>query len=211
MNKPFPKQNELNFAAVSFAIQYYRDEQQLAHAFKYGRLPNSSRPVPKPQVIRDWVTHFAVARSFTGFGALSAQARENAYEKIHDMIWLYGPKGDAESIVERALRVEKMLRDELEIKTSVLSATTKLLWLIDRDSIIYDGIVRKKLGTPDGDYTAFCEKWESEYRRVSSGLEAAVSALSQSGHLFPEDWDLPRDSRQLWFSRRVFDTLYWLD
>ncbi len=210
MNKPFPSQNSLNFAAVSFAIQYYKDELHLTHGFKYGVLPNSSAVIPKSQVIRDWVTHFSVARSFTGFGQLSAEQRENAYEKIHGLIWMYGPKTENESVVARALRVENTLRSELRIETSLLSVTTKLLWLIDRDSIIYDGIVRKKLGTPEGDYTAYCEKWESEFRIMSSGIEAAASTLGNSAHLFPEDWDIQRDCRKPWFSQRIFDTLHWL-
>ncbi len=211
MNKPFPAQSALNFAAVSFAIQYYSHEHQLAHAFKNGVLPLSNKAIPKSQVIRDWVAHFSVARNFTGFGILSAESREQAYGKIHDLVWMHGPRGDDESIVDRAARVERVLCNELGVKSSLLSATTKLLWLIDRESIIYDGILRKKLNTPDGDYKAFCEKWESEYRTVSSGLEAAVAALAQSTHLFPDSWDLQRDSRQPWFSRRVFDTFHWLD
>lgn len=210
MNKPFPSQSTLNFAAVSFAIQYYKDELHLTHGFKYGVLPNSTTAISKSQVIRDWVTHFSVARSFTGFGQLSAEQRESSYGKIHDLIWMHGPKDDNESVVARAIRVENTLRSELKIGTSLLSVTTKLLWLIDRESIIYDGIVRKKLGTPEGDYKAYCEKWESEFRIMSSGIEAAALTLSKSAHLFPEDWDLQRDCRNPWFSQRIFDTLHWL-
>lgn len=135
--------------------------------------------------------------------------RDSAYEKIHDLICLHGIRADGESIVQRVSRFENCLRDELQVKTSLLSATTKLLWLIDRESIIYDGIVRKTLGTLDGDYESYCEKWESEFRMLSVGIENAVAVLAKSGHLFPETYDLKRDTRESWFPRRVFDTLHW--
>lgn len=211
MNRPFPSQRAFNFAAVSFAIQYYKDEQHLTHAFKYGKLPGATKPMSKSQVIRDWVTHFAVARNFTGFGTLSLDEREGAYGLVHDTIWMHGPRGDNESVYQRAIRVESMLRETLKIKASLLSATTKLLWLIDRDSIIYDGVVRKKLSTTDGDYQAYCDKWESEFRTMASGVEAAVVALRESAHLFPQEWDLQRDTLRPWFMQRTFDTLHWQD
>ena len=148
--------------------------------------PFQTRRFQSPKLFAIGLPHFSVARNFTGFGILSAESREQAYGKIHDLVWVHGPRGDDESIVDRAARAERVLCNELGVKSSLLSATTKLLWLIDRESIIYDGILRKKLNTPDGDYKAFCEKWESECRTVSSGLEATVAALAQSTHLFPD-------------------------
>jgi hypothetical protein len=210
MNKPFPNQQALNFAAISFAIQYYKDEQHLAHAFKYGTLLNSVTPMPKSQIIRDWVTHFAVARNFVGFGVMAAEEREKAYGTVHDIIFFEGPIG-SESSVQRALRIEARLKETLKIKSSLLSATTKLLWLCDKNSIIYDGIVRKKLNTPEGDYIAYCDKWNSEFRKMSSGIEAGVASLYAAKHLFPQEWDLKRDTRESWFLSRTFDTLLWLE
>lgn len=211
MRKPFPTQQTVNFAAVSFAIQYYKYEEPLALAFKTDASAVPQRQIAKHQIIRSWLTHFSVARSFTGFGKLSDEDRESGYKKIHDLMSLCGERGPGESSVERVLRFRNTLCEELKIKTSLLSATTKLLWLVDRDSIIYDAILRRNLGAKDGDYESYCEKWESQFQLVRSAVEVSVSLLVQSCQLFPAHWNLQLDSREPWFLKRVFDTLHWQD
>jgi len=51
--------------------------------------------------------------------------------------------------------------------------------------------------------------WESEFRTMASGIEAATTMVGASIHLLPEKWDLTKDGMRPWFLRRVFDTLHW--
>jgi hypothetical protein len=105
--------------------------------------------------------------------------------------------------------VIEQLRRELGVPyggRDFLSAATKLLWLLHRDSvIIFDSQARAALGTPPGDFPRYFEQWFEEYERSTGVLTAVcVDARKKMG----ADADA-LDMTQEWFRRRVFDTYLW--
>ena len=85
-------------------------------------------------------------------------------------------------------------------KRGLLSAATKLLWLIHKDPvIIYDSQVRAALRVPSGDYRCYVSRWHSLYSRHASGVRTATSLMRGSGAPFDREW----------FRRRVFDMYLW--
>lgn len=221
MSQPNLDQSKVNFAAVTFAIQYYDIEKPICIKFERCRASPSIERTAAHQVILNWTKHFAVSRTFVGFGSLSLQERADAYIKIYEIITKCGSQSDTESSLERVYRVENALSEQLPIKPrnvsrqdslarrSLLSATSKLLWLMDRSSIIFDNNVRQKLRTPEGNYEAYCEKWESSYLEMLPDINKAVHSWADSAHLFPTCWGLKQEVHEPWFARRVFDQYHW--
>ncbi len=84
----------------------------------------------------------------------------------------------------------------------LLSASTKLLWLFHRESVvIFDSQARAALGTPSGDYDAYLDRWRVEFTRTEADIRHACRALPS------------RFSRQVsgqeWFRMRVLDISLW--
>jgi hypothetical protein len=87
-------------------------------------------------------------------------------------------------------------------KKGLLSAATKLLWLIHKDPvIIYDSQVRASLRVPPGDYPAYVSRWHALYSRHAPGIRSATSRIRVPG--------VP--SEREWFRRRVFDMYLWAE
>jgi hypothetical protein len=87
-------------------------------------------------------------------------------------------------------------------KKGLLSASTKLLWLIHRDPvIIYDSQVRASLGVPAGDYPSYVKRWHDMYAQHALGIRSAASSIRIPG--------VPLDRE--WFRRRVFDVYLWTE
>jgi hypothetical protein len=87
-------------------------------------------------------------------------------------------------------------------KKGLLSAATKLLWLVHKDPvIIYDSQVRAALRVPPGDYPGYVRQWHVLYSRHASAIRAATSRLRVSGVPFEREW----------FRRRVFDLYLWAE
>ena len=85
-------------------------------------------------------------------------------------------------------------------RKALLSATTKLLWVIYRDPvIIYDSQVRAALGVRPGDYDAYVRQWHALYRRHADGIRRAASHVRLHGAPHEKEW----------FRRRVFDLYLW--
>lgn len=96
------------------------------------------------------------------------------------------------------------LRQELAFaygKKDLLSAATKLLWLLHRHLVvIYDSQVRAALGAPPGDYATYLTLWNARYAELEPQIRRAVARLS-------EDSRVP--SQAEWFRRRVLDIHLW--
>ena len=87
-------------------------------------------------------------------------------------------------------------------KKELLSAATKLLWLMHKDPvIIYDSQVRAAPRVPPGDYPRYVGWWHLMYSRHASGIRAATSRMRGSGVPFDREW----------FRRRVFDMYLWAE
>jgi len=87
-------------------------------------------------------------------------------------------------------------------RKGLLSAATKLLWLIYRDPVIlYDSQVRASLGVRAGDYAAYVRRWHALYSRHAVEIRSAASRIRIPG--------VP--SEREWFRRRVFDIYLWAE
>jgi hypothetical protein len=87
-------------------------------------------------------------------------------------------------------------------KKGLLSAATKLLWVMHQDPvIIYDSQVRASLRVPPGDYPAYVSRWHALYSQHASGIRRATSRVRIPGAPLEKEW----------FRRRVFDLYLWAE
>jgi hypothetical protein len=85
-------------------------------------------------------------------------------------------------------------------KRQLLSAASKLSWLIDRHHVvIYDSQVRQALGASPWDYEGYVDRWNACYADMEAHLVKAIESLGQC----------PRLRRAEWFRRRVLDIYLW--
>lgn len=97
---------------------------------------------------------------------------------------------------------------------SVLSATTKLLWIKFLSPIvIYDSQARKALDATE-DLREFYSKWHHEFAMHKTAIEEACSALmSIPEYWYPAGKGLEREileaTSSLWFHERVLDIYLW--
>lgn len=89
----------------------------------------------------------------------------------------------------------------------LLSAATKLLWLLHRaPAIIYDSQARLALGAPAGDYETYVKLWRRGYRKSALAIRKACAALpSHRVKAVPFSQGLPPE----WFLQRVYDIYLW--
>ncbi len=86
-------------------------------------------------------------------------------------------------------------------KSDLLSAATKLLWLMHRHPVvIFDGNVWERLGAPGTDYSMFLDLWNRRYGELEPEIRQASAALLKSG-IAP--------AGEEWFRRRVLDIHLW--
>jgi hypothetical protein len=97
---------------------------------------------------------------------------------------------------------------------TALSATTKCLWLkVQYRIIIYDSQVRKALGTKEGDYATFCDRWLESFREHRPKIEAVCTSLTKMCRysIDPDTAEkyIASVSSKRWFQNRVFDIYLW--
>lgn len=116
--------------------------------------------------------------------------------------------------------IKKILYIESQISKkygnrSVLSLTTKFLWLKFRQPIIiYDSQARIALGTNVGDLQGFYEKWQDNFNKVEDDIKKVCYNLKDMYLYLPNQRkglkeDIEKISTQTWFHERVFDTYLW--
>ena len=87
-------------------------------------------------------------------------------------------------------------------KKGLLSAATKLLWLMHKDPVvIYDSQVRASLRVPPGNYAAYVSRWHALYSQHAAGIRRATSRIGVPGAPVEGEW----------FRRRVFDLYLWAE
>jgi hypothetical protein len=97
----------------------------------------------------------------------------------------------------------------------LLSAATKLLWLIHPEHVlIFDSQARIALGTPIGDYGAFVGSWRFAFQKDEPAIGSACAELvGMHQHLLCAPTVSPRQLKDLsnesWFKMRVFDIYLW--
>lgn len=98
---------------------------------------------------------------------------------------------------------------------SVLSVTTKLLWLKIRSPIIiYDSQARKALNTPDGDLPSFYSAWRAGFETHREDIVTVCEKLRKvAKYAYDQTTATPSYVQQIsdqpWFQERVFDMYLW--
>jgi hypothetical protein len=115
-------------------------------------------------------------------------------------------------------QVVRSLRQEIGAAyggRDLLSAATKFLWLLHRDTvIIFDSQVRDALGSPYGDYDGFLDRWRAGYAGLSDAIRAACTSLPATtvsrfcGRAVSQDAVAAIATKE-WFLQRVYDICLW--
>lgn len=115
-------------------------------------------------------------------------------------------------------RVVRSLRNQIGAAyggRDLLSAATKFLWLLRRDTaVIYDSRVRRALGTPYADYDAYLGRWRDGYAGCAEAIRSTCTSLpwqlaSRSCGSSALKGEFEDIVAQEWFWRRVYDIYLW--
>lgn len=118
------------------------------------------------------------------------------------------------SLVENVKLVNSLISKRYE-RGSVLSLTTKLLWLkVKSPIIIYDQQARAALNTKYGEIEAFYSLWRQQFEKNKSRIEDACESLPDVHKYSIDPGFGSREyvagiSSQAWFQERVFDIYLW--
>jgi hypothetical protein len=86
-------------------------------------------------------------------------------------------------------------------KSDLLSAATKLLWLVHQHPVvIFDGNVKTALGASGSDYDMYLHLWNQRFQELEPEIRQATAALQRQG---------VGPAGEEWFRRRVLDIHLW--
>lgn len=165
---------------------------------------------PTPEIIRQSLRHFGVARSFAGIRS-DVTALQDIANALRDVT----QHGDltANEAQEKVMLLTKQFKTRF--KRSSVSAASKLLWLKHRTPfIIYDRRAVRALGfARKSEYSDYCVEWRRRYQDSRDAIVAAAGRLSEIGG-FVSSWrkspeDLATLIREDWFHERIFDVYLW--
>ena len=165
---------------------------------------------PTPEIIRQSLRHFGVARSFEGI-ASDATALQFIANALRDIT----QRGNltANEAQEKVVLLTKQLKTRF--KRSSVSAASKLLWLKHRTPfIIYDSrAIRALQFARKPDYADYCVEWRRKYQDLHAAIADAAGRLSEIGG-FVSSWRKSSDDLAIligedWFHERIFDVCLW--
>ncbi len=165
---------------------------------------------PTPEIIRESLRHFGVARSFEGI-ASDVTRLEFIATALRDIT----QPGNltANEAQQKVALLTKQLKSRF--KRSSISAASKLLWLKHRTPfIIYDSRAIRALSfARKPEYSDYCVEWRRKYQGSHAAIVAAAGRLSEIGG-FVSSWrkspdDLATLIGEEWFHERIFDVYLW--
>ncbi len=116
--------------------------------------------------------------------------------------------------IDKIIEIESRISQKYGNR-SVLSLTTKFLWLkIKQPIIIYDSQARKAIGTKDGKLKEYYDKWRNDFHLVEDEIKKACDRLENLHLYLPNQReglkkDIKKISNESWFHERVFDIYLW--
>lgn len=162
--------------------------------------------------LKDAAVHYKVARNLPK--ECDKDRGLSRYEPVLEVI----DEVTASHFSEDTVRLINTIQKRISINyknRSVLSLTTKFLWLKIRDPIIiYDSQARKALKTKNGDLLGFYDAWRKEYEVHSQTITTACTNLSRVSKYSCNQKIATVEyvkfiSSQTWFQERVFDLYLW--
>lgn len=131
---------------------------------------------------------------------------KRCFNASHEEIWralmqyTYGRSNyDVQELSDYLKKDHKHLWSDMEGKNTIV-ASSKLLWLLDQETIIMDGRAARSLKVGES-YKKFAEVWEHEYGKKVTSIKGLVSKMNKT-----KDIQLPTDE---WFYKRIFDQYLW--
>jgi hypothetical protein len=184
---------------------------------------------------RKLATRYNVVRNFSTKEARKHGPKqvERLWRKVADSVCKVELNDEASPSEEVHLLAQKLggifplADDATKSQPVLLSAATKFLWFRGHTNIrIYDkravvalnALIKLrdegKARKVDGDYKLFAAEWDTEYKRLRAQIKGAIKDLPQVVHwsTVPEAnrKSALADSRNDWFSDRVFDKILWI-
>ena len=203
-----------------YALHYLNLWIRIERAFLVGF--GSEKRDERLNALKAAATEFKVARTLHSHGKKGPARYEPLLEILDDQprdLVKGRPPLDVVEIVQKIERqIAKIYGDKKkdDSESSVLSATTKLLWVkFGSPVVIYDKQAREALGTPDGDLSKFYTCWHQGYRKHKADIERACAAIAtMQDHWYPTWTDLDHGEideaiSSPWFRDRVFDIYLW--
>ena len=197
----------LQQSAVEYAGYWFKTESTLVDAL------SGDERVVRLQALQRAAGYFRIARNMpraydVGLG----------HQRLAPVLFLLD-SSRLQPVDETTLpHVVRSLRREIGAAyggRDLLSAATKFLWLLHRDTVvIYDSQVRGALGSPYADYDAFLDRWRSGYAGLRETIRYACTSLPSSnvsrfcGRAVSRD-AIEEVAMQEWFRRRVYDIYLW--
>ena len=204
------------YYALHYLNLWIRSERAFLDAF------GSERRGERLNALKAAATEFRVARTLRSHGK-EGSARYEPLLRILDSQPEDLVKGKPPSdVVEIVTKIERQIAKEYGDKRkdaserSVLSATTKLLWVKFRSPIvIYDKQAREALEVSDGDLGNFYDRWHKRFRLNEPDIASACSAIATMRDYWYPAWNSLRHDEIIevissrWFRERVLDICLW--
>lgn len=203
----------MKYSLEYFSLQYL--DMWLEHDRPYHEAINNGTREEKLNAIKQAVNYYKVARNLP-----KAYDESNGYDRygpILEIIDTVVASDFAPDTVNAISKVQDKISKAYGNRT-VLSVTTKLLWLklCDPNVIIYDSQTRAALHTADGDLSGFYKAWHTKYEAHREDIVTVCANLSDvAKYAYDQTVANPsyvKDiSAKLWFQERVFDTYLWFE
>ncbi len=141
------------------------------------------------------------------------KGRLKRYEPVLEILDSLEPSQFRDAPVGEIKRVEKQISRKYG-DSSVLSATTKFLWLkIQRPILIYDRRARNALRVEEGDLESFYREWRKGFKHNESRIIQACAKLPEMNKYSINQevtkQEIKKLSSKAWFHERVYDTYLW--
>lgn len=199
----------LHFASLRFLDQWAVIEAPI----RAGLL--SSDPERQRKALEKGTAFFGIARNLPKRYDVEARPPRPRFRPVVEVLAesKLGPVDDPDDAVER-------LTESLSGRYGghrVVSAASKVLWLIHRDRVvIYDSRARKALGFRACAYPAYRRAWEDRWAEKRAEIAEACHELPTvlrfaacHGRMSPAE--VKRLAGSSWFQRRVLDVALWTE
>jgi hypothetical protein len=191
-----------HFAALHYLNLWLAKEQRIHIGFQ------EHEPRKRLAAIAAGAAHFRVARTLPKMD----EERER-YRGVLDI--LDGIK--LEDVKETPVHVVSTITSEISSKyrnASVLSFTTKMLWLKFRSPIIiFDRQASNALKLKTSDFTEYWNRWQERFQQQQAEIEGAccllVNVLPYVVDTSVTESEVQALSRERSFHERVFDSYLW--
>lgn len=169
--------NQARFVAFQFLQQYFRHEKKFIFDYQ------SNHQVERLRSLQESANYFSVSRNFQKHYDPS----EAKHDRLLHVLQILDRIRDkpCDDIVSLVNKTEKSLSSKYGDK-SVLSATTKFLWLSGfHNTRIYDSQAKKALGfNPNQkDYQRFVEEWDKQFSLNKEIIERVLLEMALEPNL----------------------------